>query len=99
MKKLKTVLKTVNGQLSGVYINANDKRRNAINNRAKCIHRDIKRKLHVVDQKWNQSADTMGPCEAWFTGPLFIPLRKNTVISILGGLSFWDDEIVHIFYL
>jgi len=28
-----------------------------LNNRAKCIHRDIKRKLHVVDQKWNQSAD------------------------------------------
>jgi hypothetical protein len=54
-------LKIVNGQLSGVYINANDERRNAINNRAKCIHRDIKRKLHVVDQKWNQSADTMGP--------------------------------------
>ena len=26
-------------------------------------------------------------------------LEKNTVISILGGFSFWDDEIVHTFYL
>ena len=25
--------------------------------------------------------------------------KKNTVISILGGFSFWDDEIVHTFYL
>ena len=39
------------------------------------------------------------PKLAWFTGTLFIPLRKNTVISILGGFSFWDDEIVHTFYL
>ena len=54
-------LKTLNGQKSNIYITANDERRNAINNRAKCIHRDIKRKLHVVDQKWNQSANTMGP--------------------------------------
>jgi hypothetical protein len=38
-------LKTVNGQLSGYYLNANDERLNAINNRAKWIHRDIKRKL------------------------------------------------------
>jgi hypothetical protein len=50
-------------------IKANDKRRNAINTRAKLkrIHRDIKRKLHAVDQKWNQSADTMGPCETHLT--------------------------------
>ena len=41
-----------------IYINANDERRNAINTRAKSIHRDIKRKLRAVDQKWNQSADT-----------------------------------------
>jgi hypothetical protein len=57
-------LKTVNGQLSRVYLNANDERLNAINNRAKGIHRDIKRKLKEVDQKWNQSEGTIGPCEA-----------------------------------
>ena len=62
-KEVLAEIKTANGQDSNLYLNANDERRNAINTRAKRIHRDIKRKLHTVDQKWNQSGDTMGPCE------------------------------------
>ena len=50
-KEVLAEIKTLNGQQSNAYINANDDRRNAINTRAKCIHRDIKRKLHAVDQK------------------------------------------------
>jgi hypothetical protein len=81
-------LKIVNGQLSGVYINANDERRNAINNRAKCIYRDIKRKLHVVDQKWNQSANTMGPCEAHLT-----TYGKVKELAI-GSFGEWSDDVL-----
>ena len=47
----------------------------------------IKRKLHVVDQKWNQSADTMGPCEAHLT-----TYGKVKELAI-GSFGEWSDDV------
>jgi hypothetical protein len=55
-------LKTVNVQLSGYYLKATDERLNAINTRAKRIHRDIVSQFKKVDAKWNQYEGTIEPC-------------------------------------
>ena len=87
LKEVLAEIKTANGQDSNLYLNANDERRNAINTRAKRIHRDIKRKLHEVDQKWNQSGDTMGPCETHLT-----TYGKVKELAI-GAFGEWSDDV------
>jgi hypothetical protein len=87
LKEVLAEIKTANGQYSNLYLNANDERRNAINTRAKRIHRDIKRKLHEVDQKWNQSGDTMGPCETHLT-----TYGKVKELAI-GAFGEWSDDV------
>jgi hypothetical protein len=56
---------------------------------SKYIHRDIKRKLKEVDQKWNQSEDTIGPCE---THLFTYGKVKELTIGSFGDWFLWRME-------
>lgn len=79
-------VKTVNDQLSGYYLNANDERLNAINNRAKIIYRDIRSKLRTVDRIWN-GCTTQGPCEVHW---LSMAKSENwRLVPLVNGVIMW----------
>ena len=56
-------VKTVNGQVSNLYIKASDRRRQTVADRCKTIDRDIVKRMRDLDRDFNGTQDGGGPCE------------------------------------
>ena len=56
-------VKTVNGQVSNLYIKASDRRQQTVADRCKTIDRDIVKRMRDLDRDFNGTQGGGGPCE------------------------------------
>ena len=83
-------VKTVNGQRSGRYLKANDKRLQAVANRGKTIDKDIWKRMKELDRDFNGTDFNVGggPCEVHLRSK-FGKMRE----LVFGAFGEWSVDV------